>query len=77
MKLILEILIPIIILTAMQMNNVTNIIFGIHLATSGLGRTCDRRDHGGYTMINIERQQNIKQYKGSNEKLNLESITIT
>ena len=61
----------------MQMNNVTNMIFDIHPATSGLGRICDRRDHGGYTVINIERQQNSKQYKGSNDKLNLESITIT
>ncbi|KPJ94811.1 MAG: hypothetical protein AMJ53_04375 [Gammaproteobacteria bacterium SG8_11] len=77
MKIILEILISIIILTAMQMNNVTNMIFDIQPAASGLGRVCDRRDHDGYTAINTERQQHSKQYKGSSDKLNLESITIT
>ena len=59
------------------MNNVTNKIFDSQPATSGLGRIADRHDHDGYTVINIEKQQTSKQYKGSNNKLNVESMTST
>ena len=58
------------------MNNAYNRIYNNRIATTELGRVRDGRNHDGYTINNIKQQQKSKQYTGSSDKLNLESITF-